>query len=131
MAVEQVQRRATRLLEECKKMSYTERLKCLELHSLKGRRLRGEFIETYRIFNNLEGMEFQNLFSLVKSDKQEMLKERYMLNTAILTVENIHLVYELHATRNYSQHCSKIAPCINSFKNLLDSDTKISELYAA
>ena len=69
VAVEHVQRRATRRLEECKEMSYTETLKCLKLHSLKGRRLRGEFIETCRIFNNLEGIEFQNLFSLVKSDK--------------------------------------------------------------
>ena len=69
VAVEQVQRRATRLVEECTEMTYTERLKCLKLHSLKGRRLRGEFIETCRIFNNLEGIEFQNLFSLVKSDK--------------------------------------------------------------
>ena len=69
VAVEQVQRRATRLVEECTEMTYIERLKCLKLHSLKGRRLRGEFIETCRIFNNLEGIEFQNLFSLVKSDK--------------------------------------------------------------
>ena len=69
VAVEQVHRRATRLVEECKEMSYTERLKCLKLHSLKGRRLRGEFIETYRIFNNLEGIELHNLFSLAKSNK--------------------------------------------------------------
>ena len=69
VAVEQVQRRATRLVEECTEMTYTERLKCLKLHSLKGRRLRGEFIETYRIFNNLEGIELHYLFSLAKSDK--------------------------------------------------------------
>ena len=54
---------------KCTEMTYTERLKCLKLHSLKGRRLRGEFIETYRIFNNLEGIELHYLFSLAKSDK--------------------------------------------------------------
>ena len=59
VAVEQVQRRATRLLEECKEMSYTERLKCLKLHSLKGRRLRGDLIETYKIFSTLEDTEFK------------------------------------------------------------------------
>ena len=51
VAVEQVHRRATRLLEECKEMSYEERLKYLKLHSLKGRRLGGDLIETYKIFN--------------------------------------------------------------------------------
>ena len=50
-------------------MSYTERLKCLKLHSPKGRRLRGNLIETYKIFNFLEEIQFQTLFSLAKSDK--------------------------------------------------------------
>ena len=75
MALEQVQRRATRLLEECKEMSYTEKLKYLEIEvpeitrALKGRWLREDLIEMYRNYNNLEDIEFQNLFSLAKSNK--------------------------------------------------------------
>ena len=76
VAVEQVHRRATRLLEECKEMSYTERLKHLKLHSLKGRRLTGELIKMCKSFDNLEDSEFQNLFSLAKSEKPEMLKKK-------------------------------------------------------
>ena len=75
VALEQVQRRATRLLEECKEMSYTEKLKYLEIEvpeitrALKGRWLREDLIEMYRNYNNLEDIEFQNLFSLAKSNK--------------------------------------------------------------
>ena len=48
IAIERVQRRATSLLKECKNMSYMERLKYLDLYSLKGRtrRMRGALIET-------------------------------------------------------------------------------------
>ena len=41
IAIERVQRRATKLLHECTYMSYTDRLNYSHLHSLKGRRMRG------------------------------------------------------------------------------------------
>ena len=56
-------------------MSYTEKLKYLEIEvpeitrALKGRWLREDLIEMYRNYNNLEDIEFQNLFSLAKSNK--------------------------------------------------------------
>ena len=52
--IEQVQRRATRLLKECKEMSYEERLGYLNLHSLKGRRVRGDLIQVYKIMNGVD-----------------------------------------------------------------------------
>jgi len=49
IAIEKVQRRATKLLKECKSMPYNERLKYLGIHSLYGRRIRGDLIQTYKI----------------------------------------------------------------------------------
>ena len=52
--IERVQRRATKLLTECKDMPYAQRLIYLNLHSLKGGRIRGDLIQTYKIFNGID-----------------------------------------------------------------------------
>jgi len=45
--VEKVQKRATKLVHECKHLPYADRLKYLKLPTLKYRRHRGDMIETY------------------------------------------------------------------------------------
>lgn len=77
MAVQRIQRRPSRLLNEFKNLSYAERLKYLKLHSLKGSRLRGDLIETYQIcLNNLEAIEFQILpSSYVLQNKNSSRKD--------------------------------------------------------
>ena len=49
--IEGVQRRATKMVKECKTLSYVERLKCLKLPTLKLRRVRGDVIEVFKILN--------------------------------------------------------------------------------
>ena len=48
-AIENVQRRATRLIPGMSDLSYPERLEALDLPTLAYRRLRGDMIETYKI----------------------------------------------------------------------------------
>lgn len=50
--IERVQKRATKLVKECKLLSYVDRLKYLKLPTLKYRRLRGDMIEVFKILNN-------------------------------------------------------------------------------
>ncbi|XP_063446842.1 uncharacterized protein LOC134726372 [Mytilus trossulus] len=52
-SVENVQRRATKMLPNLKDLSYEESLKLLKLPTLRYRRLRGDMIETYKILNNI------------------------------------------------------------------------------
>jgi len=47
--VEKVQKRATKLVHECKHLPYTDRLKYLKLPTLKYCRQRGDMIQTYKI----------------------------------------------------------------------------------
>ena len=51
--IEDVQRRATKLIPEIKKLCYPERLKKLNLPTLAYRRIRGQMIEVYKIINNI------------------------------------------------------------------------------
>jgi len=49
--LEKVQKRATKLVTSLKKLSYSERLKCLKLPTLTYRRHRGDMIEVYKIIS--------------------------------------------------------------------------------
>ena len=48
--MEKVQKRATKLVHECNRLPYTERLKYLNLPTLKYRRHRGDMIEKHILF---------------------------------------------------------------------------------
>ena len=50
-SLEKIQKRATKLVRSCKKLSYKERLIHLKLPTLKFRRLRGDMIEVFKILN--------------------------------------------------------------------------------
>jgi hypothetical protein len=50
--LERVQRRATKMVKHCHKMSYSERLKYLKLPTLAYRRIRGDMVEVYKILTN-------------------------------------------------------------------------------
>jgi len=50
-ALEKVQMRATRLIYKLRNKSYEERLRILDLPTLKYRRLRGDMVETYKILS--------------------------------------------------------------------------------
>ena len=56
-AVERVQRRATKMIPALKDLSYTERLKSLNLETLEYRRKRADLLETYRIMNNIHDLD--------------------------------------------------------------------------
>ena len=62
--IERVQRRATKLLPACKNLSYLERLQFLKLFSLKYRRFRGDCIQTFKIINSLDDLNFNDFYSI-------------------------------------------------------------------
>ena len=65
--LEQIQRRATKLVKSLKELSYEQRLKELNLYSLEDRRIRGELIIMYRIMNKDIGIAYTDLFKLKES----------------------------------------------------------------
>ena len=56
IAIENVQRRATKLVQNIRNEDYNTRLRILGLTSLQyiGRRLRSDMVEVYKIFNDMD-----------------------------------------------------------------------------
>ena len=85
-AIENVQRRATRLIPSLKGLTYVERLKKLQLPTLKYRRLRGDMIEVFKIVSGVydrevtEGFLKFSTITHTRGHSRKLLKEFCRLN---------------------------------------------------
>lgn len=68
-AVERVQRRATKQLENLRNMPYEERLKNLNLPTMVYRRYRGDMIETYKIISGIYKQNSETFFKFRNSNR--------------------------------------------------------------
>ena len=55
---------ATKLIKNIQHKTYTQRLKYLGLPSLQYRRLRADMIETYKILNNIDKVQYEQILPL-------------------------------------------------------------------
>ena len=118
--LEKVQKCATKLVRYCKKMNYRDRLKFLNIPTLKCRRMRGDMIEVFKIMNNIYDNEVA--LPLSKNINSRTRGHDFKLNV-------IGCKYDL---RKYS-FCNRVvniwnslpdyvvnSVSVNSFKNNLD-----------
>ena len=66
--LEQIQRRATKLIPGLRYLRYEERLKECGLTTIETRRLRGEQVEVFKILNGYENID-SNIFSKLRKVK--------------------------------------------------------------
>ena len=127
--IESIQRRATKLLPECRDMSYEERLKYLKIYSLKGRRKRGDLIQTYKIFQGIDDISPTNIFSLATytstRNQGNKLKARFC-RTDLRKYSYSNRVVEMW---NSLPKDIKEAPSVNAFKNRMDANPKLVESF--
>ena len=85
IAVENVQRRATKLVRPCKYLSYPERLRKLGLPSLEYRRERSDLIQVYKILNDIDKVNKDKLFTLSAFGATRGHPKRYLKKDPVLT----------------------------------------------
>jgi len=117
--VEKVQKRATKLVHDCKHLLYTDRLKYLKLPTLKYRRHRGDMIKTYKILHGLYDTVAPNLMmSQFSHTRGNMSKLQKMYSSMIL--ENIFFTERIVNLWNSLPSLVVEAPSVNCFKMRLD-----------
>ena len=68
--LEKVQRSATKMVHGLRRLSYEQRLRHLELTTLKERRIRGDLIETFKIMTGKESVDRSQFFQLSTCEYQ-------------------------------------------------------------
>ena len=63
VAIEKVQRRATKLIPVLKDLDYKERLRQLKLPTLKYRKYRGDLVQVFKIINETDDLKFEDFFT--------------------------------------------------------------------
>ena len=128
MAIENVQRRATKLVREIAHLPYSERLKILGLPSLEYRRLRADMVETYKILNDIDHADKQQLFELDNTGRTMShgykLKKKYCrLNIRKLTFSN----RVISPWNNLSREVVN-SKSVNNFKSILNNYWKNKDI---
>ena len=123
--IEKVQRQFTKHIKGLKKLSYTDRLSTLKLPSLEFRRLRGDFIEVYKILHGIyDPLTTDSLLTLdlnlrTRSNTLKLKKKR-------TNFQPYQLFFTNRVTSNWNRLSKDIvcAESLNIFKNKLDAKFK-------
>ena len=84
--IEKVQRRATKLVSYCKNLAYEDRLKFLNLPTLKCRRVRGDMIHVYKILNSLYDIKVTPTFKITECLLTRRVSSAFAADTGCVAV---------------------------------------------
>ena len=125
IALEKIQRKATKLIPDLREEPYHHRLKVLNLPSLKHRRRRGDLIETFKILNGF--VKVNNIFILANNVTRTNSKKIYIQHCKKEIRKN-YLPTRTARYWNALNHNTVNALTTNQFKNLLDEDPNFNTL---
>ena len=117
--IENVQRRATKLVSNIRNYSYVDRLKKLNLPSLTYRRLRGDLIEVYKYIYSYYCTE-----QLLQINRSSTTRGHSLKITKQHCKSNVRLrFFSLRVTNTWNNLPNSVvsAPSLNTFKNRLDA----------
>jgi hypothetical protein len=117
--LERVQRRATRMIEECKGRSYEERLGITGLTNLETRRTRADMLEVFKILTGKEGLEEETFFTrgkgVTRGHSMKLYKENCRKDVLKFSFGN-------RVVNTWNKLPEQVVNCesINSFKRNID-----------
>jgi len=123
--MEQVQRRATKLVEGSKKFDYDTRLKKLGLTTLEKWRIKGDLIEIFKILTDREKISKQGLFD-VRQHNYYLRGHSYSLEVKRSRINICSNFFSQRTVKHWNSLSEHVvsASSVNCFKNRLDSCTE-------
>ena len=122
MAIEQVQRRATRLVQEIRSLPYEDRLRYLGLPTLVYRRERADMIQIFKIMGSHDQVHMKNLKikqSITRGHSKRIEKRQYNSSSAL----NSFLPRATNAWNALPDSCVN-SETVNNFKSELNEAWK-------
>ena len=134
--IENIQRRGTKLVPDLFNMSYTERLKALNLPTLIYRRKRGDLIQVFKILNGHYDINFEDFFTIDNDRTHETRghSKKLVKHRTQSTLRQKSFCYRVVDQWNNLTEGIVTAKTVTSFKTLLDKHLihqryDISEVY--
>ena len=121
--LEGVQRRGSKLVPDLKNLPYPERLKALELPTLTYRRLRGDLIEVYKVFNRYSTSP-DDLFTLHANNRTRGHRLKLQKSRCTKTIRARSFTQRVINNWNSLPDHVVNSPSLTAFKNRLDSHLK-------
>ena len=109
------------MVEGCKGQSYVDRLKTLDLFSLKRRRLRGDLIEAFKILNDRTDVDKSLFFTHAPSSGTRGHSQKLQKEHCRLDCRKYFFSLRVVTCWNHLPESIVSAPSISSFKERLDS----------
>jgi len=118
--IERVQRRATKLIEGFRNMSYSERLSQTGLISMEKRRVRGDLIEVFKMLKSNDRVDFNKYFEIQSYNRTRGHNCRIVKQRSNLDIRKYFFSQRVVNTWNSLPQTVIDADSVNSFKNRLD-----------
>ena len=126
--MERVQRRATKLIPSLKTKSYEDRLKKLNLFSLKKRRMRGQLIECFKILKGFDRIDTSDLFQFSYLPTRNNGMKLRTKKPSLDITKNFFSYYIIKEWNKLPNNVVT-STSINMFKNRLDAHLKMTGVY--
>ena len=111
-------------------MSYYDRLKYLNLHSLKGRRLRGDLIQMFKIFHGYDDINMHDLFCSTPVNITRNSEGKLFVKYANSNKRKYSFSFRVVNPWNALPSSVKFSKTVNEFKNQIDKLPQLeNELY--
>ena len=119
LLLENVQKRATKLIPSLKNEDYPQRLKELGLPTLQYRRLRADMVETYKILNNIDKVNIHKLFHFHQTNTRGH-NQKFFKCHCRLNIRKYFFSQRIIVPWNNLPEDVVKAKNVNNFKNLLN-----------
>jgi hypothetical protein len=118
--LEKVQRRASKMINECKLLNYNDRLVKTGLVTLEDRRTRGDMIEVFKIINGIDNLDVKNFFSFAGSSRTRGHKHKLTKSRSRLDIRKHSFSQRVVNKWNELPEVVVDAKSVNCFKNRYD-----------